>query len=64
MPAENRVEDLSDDLAVPRRNGELVFAAPWEGRVFGISLAVGAVLAAVCVAWSSWLFATGHRLKP
>jgi nitrile hydratase accessory protein len=40
MPAENRVEDLSDDLAVPRRNGELVFAAPWEGRVFGMAVAL------------------------
>jgi ABC-2 type transport system permease protein len=30
----------------------------------GISLAVGAVLAAICVAWSSWLFSTGRRLKP
>ena len=30
----------------------------------GISLSVGAVLAAVCIAWSSWLFATGRRLKP
>ncbi len=30
----------------------------------GISLAVGAALAAACVAWSSYLFATGRRLKP
>ena len=30
----------------------------------GISLGVGAVLAAGCIAWSSWLFATGRRLKP
>jgi ABC-2 type transport system permease protein len=30
----------------------------------GVSLAVAAVLAAGCVAWSSWLFATGRRLKP
>jgi ABC-2 type transport system permease protein len=30
----------------------------------GISLAVGLALAAGCVAWSSWLFATGRRLKP
>src|SRR5215216_4784006 len=30
----------------------------------GISLAVAAALAAVCVAWSAWLFATGRRLKP
>ena len=29
-----------------------------------ISLAVAAALAAVCVAWSAWLFATGRRLKP
>jgi ABC-2 type transport system permease protein len=30
----------------------------------GISLAVGVALAAVCVGWSCWLFATGRRLKP
>jgi ABC-2 type transport system permease protein len=29
-----------------------------------LSLAVTAAMAAVCVAWSSWLFATGRRLKP
>jgi nitrile hydratase accessory protein len=33
-----RVEDLGDDLAVPRKNGELVFQAPWEGRVFGMAV--------------------------
>ena len=26
--------------APPRKNGELVFAAPWEGRAFGITLAL------------------------
>jgi ABC-2 type transport system permease protein len=29
-----------------------------------LSLVVTAAMAAVCVAWSSWLFATGRRLKP
>ena len=29
--------DLPDD--VPRRNGELVFDAPWEGRAFGLAAA-------------------------
>jgi len=29
-----------------------------------LSLAVTGALAALVVAWSSWLFATGHRLKP
>jgi nitrile hydratase accessory protein len=35
-----RIEDLGDDLAVPRKNGELVFEAPWEGRVFGMAVAL------------------------
>ena len=37
---DERVESLSDELAVPRRNGELVFEAPWEGRVFGMAVAL------------------------
>ncbi len=40
MAGSNRIEELSDDLAVPRRNGELVFGAPWEGRVFGMAVAL------------------------
>ena len=30
----------------------------------GLSLAVTGAIAGVCVVWSVWLFATGHRLKP
>ncbi len=30
----------------------------------GLSLAVGAAMAAICVAWSAFLFATGRKLKP
>lgn len=26
--------------ALPRRNGELVFAEPWEGRAFGLAVAL------------------------
>ncbi len=37
MP-DHHIEDLSDELAVPRKNGELVFEAPWEGRVFGMAV--------------------------
>ncbi|HYI25721.1 MAG TPA: nitrile hydratase accessory protein [Thermomicrobiales bacterium] len=36
--SDNRIESLSDDLAVPRRNGEMVFEAPWEGRAFGMAV--------------------------
>ena len=34
------VTALRGPLAPPRRNGELVFEAPWQGRAFGIALAV------------------------
>lgn len=37
---DSRIEELSDDLAVPRKNGELVFQAPWEGRIFGMAVAL------------------------
>jgi hypothetical protein len=35
--------DLLDDdgvAAPPRRNGELVFDAPWQSRVFGLAAAI------------------------
>ncbi len=31
---------LDGDLGLPRKNGELVFEAPWEGRAFGMALAL------------------------
>jgi Nitrile hydratase beta subunit len=31
---------MAGAAALPRENGELVFDAPWEGRVLGIALAV------------------------
>jgi len=31
---------LSGAAAVPRRNGELLFEAPWQGRVFGMAVAL------------------------
>jgi nitrile hydratase accessory protein len=34
------VTAMSGAAALPRRNGELVFEAPWQGRVFGMALAV------------------------
>jgi nitrile hydratase accessory protein len=35
-----RVLDTDGPAAPPRLNGELVFAAPWESRVFGIAVAL------------------------
>lgn len=41
MTAHSGVRALDGPAAPPRANGELVFEAPWQGRVFG--LAVGLV---------------------
>lgn len=34
------VAGLEAAAALPRRNGELVFEAPWEGRAFGMAVAL------------------------
>ncbi len=34
------VLDAEGRLAPPRLNGELVFEAPWQGRVFGVTMAL------------------------
>ncbi len=33
------VTDMTGAAALPRRNGELAFDAPWQGRAFGVALA-------------------------
>jgi len=37
-----RLLDEGGLAAPPRRNGELIFEAPWESRVFGVTLALHA----------------------
>jgi cobaltochelatase CobN len=37
---ERLVADMTGPSAVPRKNGELVFAEPWQGRVFGMAVAL------------------------
>ena len=32
------IANLDGQAALPRKNGELVFQAPWEGRAFGIAV--------------------------
>ena len=34
------IVDIEGPAAPPRSNGELVFAAPWQARAFGICVAV------------------------
>ena len=35
---DNQVAYLDGEAALPRKNGELVFNAPWEGRIFGMAV--------------------------
>src|SRR5579859_5180974 len=37
---ERQLDELDGAAAVPRKNGELVFEAPWEGRAFGMAVAM------------------------
>ena len=39
---DREIADARGPAAPPRKNGELVFNAPWEGRAFGMALAVRA----------------------
>jgi nitrile hydratase accessory protein len=32
--------DLEGPLSPPRQNGEIVFASPWERRLFGVTIAM------------------------
>src|SRR4051794_27557746 len=34
------IGEMDGDVALPRSNGELVFEAPWEGRAFGLAVAL------------------------
>ena len=39
---DREIADARGPAAPPRKNGELVFSAPWQGRAFGMALAVRA----------------------
>src|SRR5436305_15035994 len=38
MPADSKLQGLTGSAAVPRKNGELVFDAPWQSRAFGLAV--------------------------
>ena len=38
MKIDRQVADLDGAAALPRKNGELVFQAPWQGRAFGLAV--------------------------
>ncbi len=38
MAVDRTIANLEGTAALPRKNGELVFQAPWEGRAFGLAV--------------------------
>ncbi|HYM50660.1 MAG TPA: nitrile hydratase accessory protein [Candidatus Limnocylindrales bacterium] len=38
MSVDRTIANLEGTAALPRKNGELVFQAPWEGRAFGLAV--------------------------
>jgi hypothetical protein len=40
MPAADALLDTDGPAAPPRTNGELAFSAPWERRIFGVTMAL------------------------
>jgi nitrile hydratase accessory protein len=38
--ANSEIANMDEAIALPRSNGELVFAAPWEARAFGLAVAL------------------------
>ncbi len=37
---DKQIANMGEGIALPRKNGELVFEAPWEGRAFGMAVAL------------------------
>ncbi len=37
---DKQIANMEEGIALPRKNGELVFEAPWEGRAFGMAVAL------------------------
>jgi len=37
---DQRVSNMDEQVAMPRKNGELLFEAPWEARAFGLAVAL------------------------
>ncbi len=40
---DNQIANMEEGIALPRKNGELVFEAPWEGRAFGMAVALNEI---------------------
>ena len=37
---DEHIANMDERIALPRKNGELIFEAPWEARAFGLAVAL------------------------
>jgi len=40
MDIDREIANMQGETALPRKNGELIFSEPWEGRVFAMAIAL------------------------
>ena len=40
MDIDREIANMQGTTALPRKNGELIFSEPWEGRVFAMAIAL------------------------
>ncbi|MEA2642119.1 MAG: hypothetical protein QOF51_3513 [Chloroflexota bacterium] len=40
ISTDRAIGEMDGEAALPRQNGELLFEAPWEGRAFGLAVAL------------------------
>jgi nitrile hydratase accessory protein len=40
MDLDRAIANMPGAIALPRKNGELIFSEPWEGRVFAMAIAL------------------------
>ena len=38
--ADSQISGMGGEMALPRKNGELVFEMPWESRAFGLAVSL------------------------
>ncbi len=57
---DRQISNMPEEIELPRDNGELVFGAPWEGRAFGIAVALNE---GGRYEWSEFVSHLTHKIK-
>jgi len=57
MDIDREIANMQGATALPRKNGELIFSEPWEGRVFAMAIALNGEGAFPWEEFRNWLMA-------